>query len=388
MKKILLLLAICTISSFQAQTANEILNKTYQKLNTFKTLGYKQSREVKYEEDNYHAILNWDCYYVFDSKNKLVGFKYQIKNPANTSIYNGVESFYLDHKTKIIEVNNEPVIEDIDSSPFLYNSLITLRNSIPLLVKDESISKSVKDTLINQRKYAQITLNTGQKAIQNLGNGFDTITAKRNIIYKILIDKITFLPTEIRQENDENSDFVKTTFKSIMETPKLPFENSWFYSTYTKEYQRKTEEKQKVLAIGSQAPEWNLKELINDKNISLSSFNGKVVLLDFWIINCGSCIAAIPQLNALQEKYGKENFEVISINVYDAKEPLLKYQKKHQVMYPILTDGKKVGNDYGVYAYPSVFILDKTGKIIHNDYVKDKDLKQLEEIIKTELEKK
>lgn len=388
MKKLLLLLTICTISSFQAQTANEILNRTYQKLNTFKTLGYKQSLELKYEENNYHVIKNWDCYYVFDSKIKLIGFKYQIKNPESTMIYNGVESFYLDHKAKTIEVSNEPDIEDIGSYSFLYNSLITLRNSIPLLLKDESISKSVKDTLINQRKYAHITLNTGQKAIQNLGNGFDTITVKRNIIYKILIDKTTFLPTEVRQENNENSDFTKTTFKSITGTPKLPSENSWFYSTYTKEYQRKTEEKQKVLAIGSQAPEWNLKELSSDKDISLSSLKGKVVLLDFWIINCGSCIEAIPQLTALQEKYGKENFEVISINVYDTNEPLLKYQKKHHVGYPILTDGKKVGNDYGVYAYPSVFILDKTGKIIHNDYVKSKDFKQLEEVIKTELEKK
>ena len=387
MKKLLLLLTICAISFLQAQTADDILNKTYQKLSNFKTLGYEQTRELKYEENNYHVIQNWNCYYVFDPKIKLVGFKYQIKNPESTSIYNGVESFMLNHKDKSIDVKNEPRIEEFKSSSFLYNSLITLRNIIPLVITDESITKSVKDTLINQIKFYQITLNTKQSIIQNLGKGFDTLTAKRNVIYKIIIDKTTLLPTEIIQGNDENSDFVKTTFKNINTTPKAPTENTWFYSTYTKEYHKETKEKPKVLPIGYLAPDWNLKDLITDKNVSLSSLKGKVVLLDFWIINCGPCIASVPHLNAVQQKFGKENFEVVSINIYDAKEQLLKYQKNHNVTYPILINGKNAGNDYGADRYPSVFILDKTGKVIYNDHLFYKEFPQLEEMIKTELEK-
>lgn len=98
--------------------------------------------------------------------------------------------------------------------------------------------------------------------------------------------------------------------------------------------------------------------------ISLNDQRGKVILLDFWIKNCGPCIESVPHLNSLKEKFKSSNFEIISINSYDTKEEVNWFCNKHKSNYEVLLNGKEVAEKYGVSGFPAFFIIDKTGRII------------------------
>lgn len=168
-----------------------------------------------------------------------------------------------------------------------------------------------------------------------------TLKSDRNFIYKIIIDKKSYLPHEITQANTVNNDFIKTRFTDIKTNVTLPPESSWFYSTYTNKYDKESQTSiVQLLKSGSLAPGWRLENYNSNKTISLNELRGKVVLLDFWIKNCGPCIQSVPHLNYLKAKFKNEKFTLISINSYDSKEDVIWFCNKFKVKYPVLLNGK------------------------------------------------
>ena len=68
--------------------------------------------------------------------------------------------------------------------------------------------------------------------------------------------------------------------------------------------------------IGTKAPEFTLPDL-DGRPVSLSKYQGKVVILDFWASWCAPCVAELPVFQALQEKYGDKGFAMVGVNVSD-----------------------------------------------------------------------
>jgi peroxiredoxin len=210
---------------------------------------------------------------------------------------------------------------------------------------------------------------------------------KFNFIYKIIIDNDNYLPIEIFQKDDLNNDFIKTSFTNLSINPTAPSETSWYYTTYTNDYKpAENTDTPKLLSIGSIAPDWKLQAYNDGKQISLNNLKGKVILLDFWIKNCGPCIESVPHLNKLKDKFQNNNFELLSINSYDSKEDIKWFFDKHKIKYTILMNGKDVAEKYGVSGFPSFFIIDKTGKIIYSrEGFEDSVQSEIEAIIKNAL---
>ena len=69
-------------------------------------------------------------------------------------------------------------------------------------------------------------------------------------------------------------------------------------------------------------------EMVNDSIITLSSFKGDVVLLNFWATWCGPCIAEIPEFNDLYEQYNSKGFEIIGVSISDNFNQLKKFTNK------------------------------------------------------------
>ena len=121
------------------------------------------------------------------------------------------------------------------------------------------------------------------------------------------------------------------------------------------------------LKIGEPVPEIELMGKL-DSVIKLSSFNGKVVLIDFWASWCGPCRAANPYVQKLYKKYQANGFEVFAVSL-DVNKPLwLKAIRKDRLTYTQVIDSdgwlSKVAEQYYVDALPTNFLLDKTGKIV------------------------
>src|SRR5438552_1657243 len=75
---------------------------------------------------------------------------------------------------------------------------------------------------------------------------------------------------------------------------------------------------------------------VTGRNVRLSDYKGKVILLDFWATWCGPCKFEIPGFVALQEKYGSRGLQVIGVSVDDELDKLAPYVKAYKMNYPVL----------------------------------------------------
>jgi peroxiredoxin len=364
-KKAMFLLSALVMLSWQNPASpDSLLTETSQKLHAIKRLAYVSTRELNYPSENYLAHSKWQVVCDFDSADTLTGFRYQVEDSSLKEIYNGTEKFVLNKKNMSMEVDDHPVKGYFQRLAFLYNSIITLRNILPRVINDPTITKSVVDTFVNDLPCTQITLNLGKRRIQNLGRGLDIMSTKYNFIYKILLTKSDHMPYGIVQMDDANSDRITTFFTYIQPDARGQDEGSWYYSTYTGLY-RRAEEKAAapLITVGTPAPSWELASQSN--TVSLTDFKGQVVLIAFWIKNCSHCIESVPYLNQLEGRFKGRPVKVISINAYDSKNDIAWFCSKYNVRFTVLSNGREVAKEYGVDAFPTFIVIDKGGKVIY-----------------------
>ena len=118
--------------------------------------------------------------------------------------------------------------------------------------------------------------------------------------------------------------------------------------------------------VGKKAIDFNMKDL-DDNDLSLEQYRGKVVLLDFWAVWCGPCIAEMPNVKQVYEKYKDENFQIIGISLDESRDALVGYLEKEGITWPQFFDGNgwrnQVAGMYGINAIPHTYLIDGEGVI-------------------------
>ena len=121
------------------------------------------------------------------------------------------------------------------------------------------------------------------------------------------------------------------------------------------------------LKIGEPVPEISLPDAL-DSIVNLSSFSGKVVLIDFWASWCAPCRATNPYIQKLYKKYKANGFEVYAVSLDVKKQAWLKAVKKDKLTYSVVIDdagwSSRVAESFFVDMLPTNFLLDKSGKIV------------------------
>lgn len=97
--------------------------------------------------------------------------------------------------------------------------------------------------------------------------------------------------------------------------------------------------------------------------VDLKDVQNKIIVLNFWFINCGPCRREIPELNKLVDSF-KTNEKVVFVAVaLDAKDDLEKFLKQFPFQYAIVDDGRWIAEKYGIRFYPTHVIVDTEGKV-------------------------
>jgi thiol-disulfide isomerase/thioredoxin len=111
------------------------------------------------------------------------------------------------------------------------------------------------------------------------------------------------------------------------------------------------------------APGFTLTDIFG-KQLSLSDYKGKVVMLDFWATWCGPCRIEIPGFVELQDRYRDQGFTIIGISLDDSSEPVMEFYKQFKMNYPVAVGDDRLGALYGgIFGMPTTFLIGRDGRI-------------------------
>ncbi len=128
---------------------------------------------------------------------------------------------------------------------------------------------------------------------------------------------------------------------------------------------------------GKPAPNFSLQDL-SGKKVSLASYRGKAVLINFWATWCAPCRLETPWLIQLRNKYAPQGFEVIGISAEGDdvtpsnkaawnkdKQAVEKFVHQEGVSYPMLLGGDSIAQPYGgVDDLPTSFYVNRKGVVV------------------------
>lgn len=111
------------------------------------------------------------------------------------------------------------------------------------------------------------------------------------------------------------------------------------------------------------APDFSLPDLTGGQ-LTLSSYRGKVVLLDFWATWCDPCREEIPRFVDLENRYGNRGLQIIGVAMDDGPEPVRDFYERFKMNYPVAMGNAKIGEVYGgVLGLPIAFLIGPDGRI-------------------------
>ncbi len=177
-----------------------------------------------------------------------------------------------------------------------------------------------------------------EKGIQQLIKDFP----KRVELYKFLVDVA----------NDASAEHAKELLKQVVNSPTLD--------------EIKAAAREQLDRLESVGKPMNLKYAdLKGRTVDIAGLKGKVVLVDFWATWCGPCLAELPELKSVYEKYHDQGFEIMGISLDHDKEALTNFLTQEKITWSQYFDGEgwngTFPRQFGIHAIPNMMLVDKKG---------------------------
>ena len=368
-------------------TAEDVLRKSYQKCQSIQGGHYEMEERMKYMSGNDTTLVRYTCDFRKMPDDTIFGKafnsfeEYFESGNSYHYLYTGKEKVSYGDSTGTIQSCDlwaEDIIRGRHNRTF-YTALAN-KSSYPLPneegLADSTYSYSLSETRLDGKPCYLVDI------LGPVDDEPDTVFGMQTLRYEInlWIDKKDYLPIQysiafdvLEQQDtmyqynefkllafDPNVDESKLTLASIPENIVLKD-----YEPY---------EDPEPLAEGTPAPEWSLPTLTGD-TIRLADLKGKVVLLDFFYKSCAPCCAAMPILQSLYDKYKDKGFVMLGIDPIDDPEEdeMADFLAKRGISYTILFSERELSDTYRIGGYPTLYFLDREGKIakMHIGFGKD-----------------
>ena len=127
-------------------------------------------------------------------------------------------------------------------------------------------------------------------------------------------------------------------------------------------------------------------QTVDGRKVSLSDLKGKVVLINFWATWCGPCIAELPDLKRLYDKYKDKGFEILAISGDDKddRQKVIDFAKKREMNFTVLFD-EGVLKQYAITGLPTSIFVDRDGNVRYRITAIGNDVPKSLEIVLNEL---
>ncbi len=141
-----------------------------------------------------------------------------------------------------------------------------------------------------------------------------------------------------------------------------------------------------LLTKGETFPNFDLKDFKGGNYDNTIFKNHKVTVIDFWGTWCGPCKLAMPELQALYDTYHSKGLNIIGISVMDKPKRPQAFVEAKGYSYQFLENGDMLAKGLQLDTFPTIFIVDSIGKVIHAEKgIRDGSKADFEAIIKKEI---
>lgn len=187
-------------------------------------------------------------------------------------------------------------------------------------------------------------------------------TEKKDYVY---YDELFF--TDYEFDNVNSGELHKRQAKILRENP---IEDRFANSESSK--------LESMLHIGDAAPDFEGMFYTENKMFKFSEYIGKnVIIVDFWYTHCQPCVRAIPALSELYKEHKDSGLKIFGLNSVDNQAHSLdyldKFLSKREVTYDVVMIKPDVDIKYKIRSYPTMYIVDKEGKIAFVEVGYDKE---------------
>ncbi len=120
-----------------------------------------------------------------------------------------------------------------------------------------------------------------------------------------------------------------------------------------------------AVRTGGAAPDFALRDTMG-RGVTLSSFRGKVVALNFWASTCPHCLAELPSLENLYRDLRSRGFVVLGVAVERNPAPVKEVIQRKKLTFPVVldTDNGVYFDSYGLFGLPVTLIINREGIVV------------------------